>query len=168
MRLVKWFSTAFLVVVSIVGCANFSANVFARNPDLPTIEVVYFDQSFPSFLVYKAELRAPRGTKVNVHEGTITIGNEPYDFTLSHHMYYEPLSADAGVKTQYFSTNSYITSVFITIPGSGTVDLENVDMHDYAEFSRPGIYTLEENETFTLAKIEDNSYTVTIVDIPDD
>ena len=39
-------------------------------------------------------------------------------------------------------------------------------MHNYAEFPKPGTYTLEENETFTLAKIEDNFYTVTIVDIP--
>ena len=113
MRLVKWFSTAFLVVVSIVGCANFSANVFARNPDLPTIEVVYFDQSFPSFLVYKAELRAPRGTQVSTEEVTTTMDNTPYDFTLSHHMYYEPLSGDAGIKTQYFSTGTYTTSPFI-------------------------------------------------------
>lgn len=158
---------AVLFMSLLLACMNTNANVISGDPDAASIEVVYFEQEFKTFLVYKVELEAPQGTVLEVEgEGKFEMKDDEYNFTLAHEITDRAPAASSGIITNYFSDRSASESRFIPVPSAGFVDYETVNIQSLGDFPQPGTYSLREGETFSLAKIENNSYSVTLVELP--
>lgn len=175
MRYLRAIAVVFFALL-LISCSAVFSQTSDSTTETATIEVIYFDEPVQEYIVYKAVVRAPVGTRFESPYGSKPIvRNQEETFLLAHRLYQKQPNPRAGspegslndsvVDTYFYLFHGGSTiSRYVVVPGTGRRPDQPIET--YIDIVKPGIYEIAEGDTFTFAQVGDATYEVTITEMP--